>query len=148
MDASRLAEWLPLMWESYRQDLISAGESAKSADKNVEHHKRLLFDEGRPAAGQHILDVFDDDERVGVLWLSQQNGGTSAEWYVYDVVVEPDHRGEGYGRATMQAGEDFARRHGGQSLALNVFGNNTVARRLYESMDYQIVSQSMKKSLI
>ncbi len=147
MDATRLGEWLPLMWEGYRQDLIDAGESVEAADKNVERHQTLLFEDGRPGAGQHVFDVLDGDERVGVLWLSQQDGGKSAEWFVYDVIVEPEHRGKGYGRATMKAGEDFAREHGGTSLALNVFGPNVVARRLYESMDYQLVAQSMKKSL-
>lgn len=147
MDAVRQGEWLPLMWATYRQDLIDAGESVEAADKNVEHHKKMLFEDGRPGAGQYVFDAFEGDKRVGVLWLSQQDGGKSAEWFVYDIVIEPEHRGKGYGRATMEAGENFAREHGGNSLALNVFGPNTVARRLYESMDYQLVAQSMKKSL-
>ena len=54
-------------------------------------------------------------------------------------------RGKGYGRQTMQAAEQYVTSHGGKRLGLNVFGPNTVARRLYESMDYQVLAVGMYK---
>jgi ribosomal protein S18 acetylase RimI-like enzyme len=45
----------------------------------------------------------------------------------------------------MLAAEEFVTSKSGTRLALNVFGSNTVARRLYESLDYQVMSVSMFK---
>ena len=47
----------------------------------------------------------------------------------------------------MLAAEDFVRAQGASSLSLNVFGNNTVARRLYESLGYQALAIAMRKNL-
>jgi GNAT superfamily N-acetyltransferase len=57
------------------------------------------------------------------------------------------HQGKGYGRALLQAAEQQAARHGSKAIGLNVFGTNTVARRLYESSGYQITSMNMRKEL-
>jgi ribosomal protein S18 acetylase RimI-like enzyme len=47
----------------------------------------------------------------------------------------------------MLAGEDFARTHGAESIGLNVFGQNTGARALYEDLGYETVSVQMRKRL-
>lgn len=47
----------------------------------------------------------------------------------------------------MIAGEQLARSRGAQSLGLNVFGFNSAARGLYESLGYEETSVKMKKSL-
>ena len=47
----------------------------------------------------------------------------------------------------MEAAEAFVRDRGATRLSLNVFGYNTVARRLYESLDYQVLAVGMYKDL-
>ena len=47
----------------------------------------------------------------------------------------------------MRAAEHYVLAHGGTSIALNVFGPNTIARALYESMGYEIQNIGMKKTL-
>lgn len=140
-----LDRWLPEMWELYRQDLIAAGFSIAEAQVNVDHHQSNLFVDGRPAPGQHILDVWSDEDKIGSLWLSQQDAGKSSEWFIYDIVIDDDYRGRGFGRLGMAAAEEFVRARGGTKLGLSVFGFNTVARQLYDSMDYKVVSVSMVK---
>jgi hypothetical protein len=48
----------------------------------------------------------------------------------------------------MQAAEQYVTSHGGKRLGLNVFGPNTVARSLYESMDYQVLAVGMYKDFL
>jgi ribosomal protein S18 acetylase RimI-like enzyme len=143
-----LEAWLPGMWADYLQHRLDAGSSLEESQQNVERLQKILFHENTPAPGQHVMDVFDGDSIVGTLWLSQQQEGTSSEWFVYDVVVDEPFRGRGYGRSTMQAAETFVEERGGTRLGLNVFGNNVVARSLYESMDYMTVSINMAKELL
>ena len=62
--------------------------------------------------------------------------GPGISW-IYDVEVAAEFRGKGYGRAAMIIGERAALDAGDTHLALNVFGDNEVAIRLYESMGYR-----------
>ena len=98
-----------------------------------------------PSAGQHIFDVLRDGEIVGTLWLGHQPG--QKEWFIYDIVINEEHRGAGLGRATMLAAEEYVKSQSATRLGLNVFGPNTIARRLYESLDYQVMSISMYRDL-
>ena len=142
-----LARWMPEMFGKYYEDLVSAGNSATQARENVDHHVSTLFPEGRAAAGQHVMNVLDGEACVGTLWLSQQGGEASTEWFVYDVEVDEAFRGRGLGRSTMEAAEAYVRARGGVKLGLSVFGNNPVAQSLYNSLGYRVLAQSMYKEL-
>jgi ribosomal protein S18 acetylase RimI-like enzyme len=56
--------------------------------------------------------------------------------WVYYVSVDPDHRGEGHGRAIMAAAEDWLRARGIQKLQLMVRGDNAQVHAFYESIGY------------
>lgn len=142
-----LAVWLTGMWVGYREELLGAGMSEEAADQNIERNRTQLFVGDALVHGQYVLDVVNDGETVGTLWLSESSPQNSGEWFVYDVVVDEAHRGKGLGRLTMLAAEDFVADHGGTRIALNVFGPNQVARNLYESLDYQVRSVGMFKEL-
>ena len=67
--------------------------------------------------------------------------------FVFDVEVNADQRGKGRGKAIMIAGEAAALMAGSTRLALHVFGHNTVARRLYERLGYEIIDQGWSLTL-
>lgn len=67
--------------------------------------------------------------------------------WIYDIEVMEDHRGKGYGRAILHAAEQETLKNGVNSIGLNVFGTNTVARSLYESAGYEITAQQMQKEI-
>ena len=52
----------------------------------------------------------------------------SGPW-IYDIAVDAQHRGRGFGRALMLEAERRAREAGETNLGLNVFGGNTVGHR-------------------
>jgi ribosomal protein S18 acetylase RimI-like enzyme len=56
--------------------------------------------------------------------------------WVYYVSVDPDHRNKGYGRAIMQAAEDWLRQRGIRKLQLMVRGDNAKVHAFYESIGY------------
>ncbi|WP_166848130.1 GNAT family N-acetyltransferase [Isoptericola sp. BMS4] len=47
----------------------------------------------------------------------------------------------------MILGEEYARARGARSLGLNVFGFNTAARALYESLGFETAAVTMHKRL-
>jgi ribosomal protein S18 acetylase RimI-like enzyme len=106
-----------------------------------------LLPQGHATPGMHLFVVVDDTGTdVGYLWLGR-DPDRSNTWYVWDVSIGEQFRGRGLGRATMLAAEQVARRAGGEAIGLNVYGLNTVARKLYESLGYGVVSQQMLKDL-
>ena len=133
------------MWESYYQDLLDAGSTPDDAQRNVARNKEMLFNGDDPVEGQYIFNVLDGDTVIGVLWIADKLDPVAKDWYIYDIVVDEAFRGKGYGRLTMQAAEEYVTSHGGKRLGLNVFGPNTVARSLYESMDYKVLAVGMYK---
>jgi len=145
--AERLAEWTDWMWADYRSSMIEAGISPDLADENIRGHQERLFVDGVPVAGQHVYDIDDGGLVVGTLWISEPPASDPGTWFIYDIVIDEEHRGHGYGRKAMLAAERLVGEAGGKRTALNVFGYNAVARRLYESLGYQVMAISMFKDL-
>ena len=82
---------------------------------------------------------------VGWIELRQRAPGVSA--WVYDVKVDAARRGQGLGRGLMEALHEAARDLGATSISLNVFGHNTTAIHLYDSLGYAVTAQQMKRDL-
>jgi ribosomal protein S18 acetylase RimI-like enzyme len=143
-----LKVWLTAMWADYRQQLLITGFTSDEASLNIEQNEKALFVNGAPNDDQRFFDVMDDETKVGTLWLATREERSAGEWYVYDIVIDEEFRGKGFGRSTMQAAEDYVKSHGGTKLGLNVFGTNAVARGLYESLDYKTMTIGMRKDLV
>lgn len=57
--------------------------------------------------------------------------------YVSDLVVLPDYRGRGLGRALLRTAEDYAMACGATLFRINVLAKNDVARRLYFDVGFE-----------
>jgi GNAT superfamily N-acetyltransferase len=62
--------------------------------------------------------------------------------HIWDIVVRPEARRRGVGRALIAAAEQWARDRGYRLLTLNVFVENREALRLYEELGF--APESMK----
>ena len=136
-------------WDSehraeYERGLVeSAGMTPDVAKAKVEHDVPSVLPDGLATPGTWIWAVEEDGRRVGWVFLGVRGGGA----FLYDITIAPDERGRGYGRAAMLALEDEVRALGHESLALNVWGGNAVARGLYRSLGYVEDSVHMRKQL-
>jgi ribosomal protein S18 acetylase RimI-like enzyme len=142
-DDADFTSWLAASFADYVRERIAAGESPELAAGVATEQHDVLFPGGRPAPDQHVFRVHADGIPVGWLWLGDRMRGEEGSWWVYKIQIDSDQRGRGYGRAAMLE----VRRRGGHTLGLNVFGPNTVARRLYESLGYQTAATNMVKRL-
>ena len=96
------------------------------------------FPDASPSDENAVFDlVAGDGAIVGYVWVGEDHSDVPSAWWVWDVVVDADRRGQGHGRAAMQLAEDYARSHGDLTLGLSVFTFNTAARALYESLGYE-----------
>jgi GNAT superfamily N-acetyltransferase len=148
LSPKRLPKWLRRSTEEYASDLVSMGQSPAEAHRQATRIMENSFPGGRPASGHFVFDVHDGPGRpVGSLWIGRAAGKDDGAWWVWDISINESERGQGLGRETMLAAEQFARSHHARTLGLSVFGFNTVARQLYESLDYETTEIKMVKAL-
>ncbi len=141
------AKWFEHMWADYRESMVGAGARAESADQNIRGHQERLFVGGELVAGQYLYDIVEAGRAVGTMWIAQGPESDPGTWFIYDIVIDEDQRGRGLGRGAMEAAERLAGDAGATRLSLNVFGPNTVARALYESLGYSVMATSMFKAI-
>jgi ribosomal protein S18 acetylase RimI-like enzyme len=58
------------------------------------------------------------------------------ECYLAELYVVPDRRGQGLGRALMEAAIELARQHGADHMDLGTSEDDVAARALYESLGF------------
>ena len=147
--AEEYAGWLAAAVGAYVDEIVASGSMSRDAaeEKGRRDHAEIL-PEGLATPGQLIFRVEVDAQPVGWLWLALRNPRAEAGvGFIYDIEIDEAFRGRGYGRAAMRLVEEEARRNGLHALALNVFGQNAIARGLYSSLGYRETSVQMRKEL-
>jgi ribosomal protein S18 acetylase RimI-like enzyme len=86
----------------------------------------------RKGPNSTILIGRDDDDIVATAMV----GHEGHRGWVYYVAVDPHRQGKGYGRAIMNAAEDWLRATGIEKLQLLVRPGNTQVKAFYESLGY------------
>jgi len=72
----------------------------------------------------------------GAIIATAMVGHDGHRGWVYYVATDPDHRGKGYGRAIMNAAEDWLRQAGIAKMQLMVRSDNAKVQAFYESIGY------------
>lgn len=112
--------------------------SAEEALDNARAEFAELLPDGPRTKDHYLYTVRDaaDGGSVGMLYINLRPKAGKPECFIYDIVVNEERRGRGYGRATMSACAARARELGAESVGLHVFGSNAVARKLYTSLGF------------
>ena len=128
----------------YERGLVEfAGMEPETARAKAERDVAAVLPDGLATPDTWLWVVETDGRRVGTVWLGFRDSGP----WLYDITIDADERGRGYGRAAMLALEDEVRALGHESVTLNVWGGNAVARGLYGSLGYVEESVHMRKRL-
>jgi ribosomal protein S18 acetylase RimI-like enzyme len=147
MPSVDLGPWLEQSKADHIADRVDTGEDPETARRITNAISERLFPDGIPAAGEFVFLVTEDAIPVGSVWLGAGHDGPPDVWWLWSIEIDVVARGHGLGRQAVRLAEEFARRSGASKLELNVFGNNTVARGLYESLGYRISTIQMSKAL-
>lgn len=133
----------------YAQQIADSGQlDLEAATKRSAVEFAELLPEGLQSSGMHLWTALDGEgEAVGLGWIELRRRSAGVSAWIYDIHVEAGRRGEGLGRALMEALQDASRELGATTIALNVFGHNTAAIRLYDSLGYAVTAQQMKRDL-
>ncbi len=142
-----IPEFLAASRDGYIADRVTSGDDHAIAERAAEETIATMFPGGEPGPGHLLFRVEEDNQPVGSLWIGPEPIDRSGSWWVFDITIDEQHRGRGLGKEAMLLAEREARSNGATKLGLNVFGNNTVVRHLYETLGYGVVAIRMSKSL-
>ena len=128
----------------YGRGLVEhVGMSREQAEAKVERDVAYVLPEKLATASTWIWAVENDGRVVGTVFVGLRDGGA----WLYDITIAESDRGKGYGRTAMTSLEDEVRALGYDTIALNVWGGNEVARGLYRSLEWAEESVHMRKRL-
>jgi ribosomal protein S18 acetylase RimI-like enzyme len=133
----------------YARDMSeNGGVGPEAARAKAERDFARLLPDGLDSAGQFLFVIQDElGAARGALWFAEEERNGRRCAFLYDIRVDEASRGRGVGRGAMQQFEREVSRRGLDSIELNVFGGNTVARSLYQSLGYTETFVGMLKEL-
>ncbi len=141
--------WREISKINYAKDREKEGYTPEDAMALSEKSFQSLLPEGVLTKDQHLYLACDSENssRVGILWWGLQKQGTNLLPWIYDIAIDEQQQGKGFGRATMLAAEVDVKAKGHSKLGLHVFGHNKTARSLYESLNFRTTNVIMQKDL-
>jgi len=149
MAASRFQSWFETCTEEYAKDKQKTfGCTIEAARAFAQSSMAHFLCEGLNTADNHLFDVVDKHgARVGSIWFAVKTDFEQRSAFLYDIQIDDQHQGKGYGRASMQALEREVSRLGIETIALHVFAFNERALALYRSLGFEITDYSMAKKI-
>ncbi|MEI5905865.1 GNAT family N-acetyltransferase [Bacillus spongiae] len=127
------------------QKVLSGNWRKEEAVERAKNQFNELLPNGLNTNDHFLFTIFDVHQPVGILWLAKQSKDSG---YVYDIRIEDECQGKGYGKAAMQAMEQIAKETlKVKKIGLHVFGHNQIARELYGKLGYQITNVVMEKNI-
>lgn len=119
----------------------------EEAFKKTEDDFARLLPQGLKSPDQYLFSIKAGDLLVGTLWFAERGAANNRKAFIYDIMLNENARGKGYGKKAMELLEVEVKKLGLRHIGLHVFGHNTIARNLYEKVGYQITNVNMEKEL-
>jgi ribosomal protein S18 acetylase RimI-like enzyme len=125
---------------------ITGNVNLTSEDSEVWHAafaRMNNVDENRRTTHERILRAILPDKCYASLSVDGQiigcGLGVSQAGYlgIFDIVIDPDHRGQGHGSRLMMALLAWGAQHGAHTAYLQVMCNNEPALRMYEKLGFR-----------
>lgn len=139
--------WKPVSVAAYALDKEREGLSREDALANAEKSFQDLLPENERTPDQFLYAVMDSGRRVGTLWWGARMNGSKRSAWIYNIEIEPEFRGKGFGRSTMELAQAEVKKAGITNLGLHVFGHNEIAQKLYRSLGFRTTNIIMQKEL-
>ena len=147
MTASEYQRVQEAIFEDYARDLANVNSTPiEEGRKAAARQSAMLLPDGMATRGHYFWRIVNvNGDAVGDLWVQVES--EKARAFIWFVGIDEQYRGQGYSRAAMLALESTVKPLGVNHIDLNVFGDNTVAVHLYESLGYQPTAMNMRKEL-
>jgi GNAT superfamily N-acetyltransferase len=117
------------------------GEPTPGVDALAQRMRELL------AGDTVVLLAGDGPDGLAVLRLRSSIWTAGLECYLAELYVVPALRGQGRGRALMEAALELARKRGADWMELNTDEGDVAARALYERLGFKATADYYEREL-
>lgn len=147
--ANEYSQWRAQTATHYAADKVRVGRwTPDEALAEAEKELISLLPGGLETPGHSFYAIESEEGQfVGVAWLGLAQRAHGQFGFIFDLVVWPEYRRQGYAKKAMCELERVALARGLKGLALHVFGHNHLAQRLYSTLGYLPTSITMQKSI-
>jgi ribosomal protein S18 acetylase RimI-like enzyme len=149
MERDAWAAWRVDAIRDYAADMARVGTWAPDeAEQRASSLFANLLPDGAITPGHEFRTIVAETGAiVGALWFAAEGDVGQGTALIWDIVINEADRGRGYGRAAMEVLEPLARSLGYDAVRLHMFGDNAVARHLYQAVGYVETDVTMLKRL-
>jgi ribosomal protein S18 acetylase RimI-like enzyme len=149
MSHSEFAAWTKSQTADYAEDKQrSLGISRDQAMALAERSFADLLPDGMATKGAFLYVAETPDKTpVGSLWFNVSEPHGETECFVFDIVVDTNHRRKGYARQMLKNLNSIARDLGATKIGLHVFGFNDAAIALYRSVGFEVTDMTMVRQV-
>jgi RimJ/RimL family protein N-acetyltransferase len=150
MTEAEFRAYLERTMPEYADEHVRAGNwhPSEALQKSQEAFDQLL-PEGLASAKQFLYTIVaaDTDTPVGTLWFGVFDERVRPLAFLWDFIIFPEFRRQGYATQALGALEEKVRALGIDYIGLHVFAHNVGARSLYLKMGYEETDINMAKTL-
>ena len=154
MNQDQYNNYITYSKNNYAQEIIkSRGIGIEEATQITNKEFDALLSDGLKSKNQYLYTIENNEnENIGIMWFSSQSNHGDNELYLFDVEVNKEYRGKGYGRKSMDLLESKVKEFNMHTISLHVFLHNKIAYSLYNKIGYKEVKRGkagviMKKTL-
>lgn len=139
-------EYLDKSIKAYAEEKVKSGNWKKDDSLSLsESEYNKLLPDGVDTINNYLFSIIDENnDIIGVIWINKKDSNSC---FIYDICINDNFQGRGYGLMAMQEVENFAKSLGAETIGLHVFGHNNRAIKLYEKLGYKATNISMSKQL-
>lgn len=149
MDEKIFKDYYEQSMKDYAYEHVKAGnwKEEEAMQKAKEQFEQLLPN-GLATKNHYLFSVLAYGEAIGSLWLYVTATEHEKKAFIYDVELEKDQRGKGYGKETMRVLDAYAEAENISQIRLHVFAHNERAIALYNQTGFEMTGHHMLKKLI
>ncbi|NQV37484.1 MAG: GNAT family N-acetyltransferase [Candidatus Marinimicrobia bacterium] len=140
-------EFFPIVVDSYTNELVKnmKMDVELARTRSLDETNKLLPD-GLNTENHYFYSITNQNGmNVGGIWIQITKKSKLA--FIFFIHIKESYRRQGYGKKALAQLENKLRDYAINRIQLNVFENND-AQKLYEKMDYKIVSHTMQKWIV
>ncbi|MFF7163139.1 GNAT family N-acetyltransferase [Streptomyces sp. NPDC008086] len=142
--------YVPYVVADYASRTAAAGVTSRDEALTRAHHEfSRLLPRGLDTPDNHLymITVAGEASPIGRLWYALRGSVDSRYAMILNMEVDAAHRGRGYGKSVIRACAASALANGAKGLRINLLGEDTENRRLYESLGMSPMSILMNWDL-
>ncbi len=150
MDETTFQFFLSQSARDYAEDKIKAGSwDVETAMQLSQDEMTRFLPEGLNTEGAYLYSIVEteSDTQAGYIWFNVSEGRKGREAFIYDFYVFEAFQGKGYGKQTLLALDEEARKLNITRIGLHVFGQNNRAFELYKKAGFAVTDITMSKEL-